>query len=177
MSDVRGAYRGTLFRAHNPRWAYAPTSGDGAKRHGSRFNPRGRAALYLSERIETAWLEAQQGFAFKAQPMTLCAYHVDCTDVLDLTDSSVLDALAISPSDLGCAWELIAASGDRPVTWALAERLMAQGTAAVRVPSFAPGSKAADINVVFWTWRDEPPHMVRVIDDHGRLPADDRSWQ
>jgi RES domain-containing protein len=37
-------------------------------------------------RFETAWLEAQQAFPFKAQPMTPCAYEVDCGDVLDLTD-------------------------------------------------------------------------------------------
>jgi RES domain-containing protein len=34
--------------------------------------------------METAWLEAQQGFAFKAQPLTICAYTVDCADIADL---------------------------------------------------------------------------------------------
>ena len=38
-------------------------------------------------RFETAWLEAQQGFPFKAQPMTLCGYSVDCEDLADLTDA------------------------------------------------------------------------------------------
>jgi RES domain-containing protein len=33
--------------------------------------------------METAWLEAQQGFAFKAQPLTICAYDVDCADIAD----------------------------------------------------------------------------------------------
>lgn len=47
------------------------------------------AALYTSMRSETAWLEAQQGLPFKAQPMTLCAYRVDCADMLDLTDPAV----------------------------------------------------------------------------------------
>jgi RES domain-containing protein len=70
-----------LYRAHNPRWAFAPTSGRGAALYGGRFNPAGTPALYTSMRPETAWLEAQQGFPFKPQPLTLCAYEVDCDDV------------------------------------------------------------------------------------------------
>src|SRR5208283_3004562 len=62
--------QGLVYRAHNPRWAFSPTSGEGAARHGGRFNPVGVPALYMSRRMETAWLEAQQGFAFKAQPLT-----------------------------------------------------------------------------------------------------------
>lgn len=169
-------YRGIAFRAHHPRWAYAPTSGEGAKRHGGRFNPVGMAALYLSERIETAWLEAQQGFAFKAQPMTLCAYRIDCADVLDLTEPAPLAALGIEPTSLACSWEANAHAGHMPPTWALAMRLTQEGIAAIRVRSFAPGAGPADINLVFWSWGDEPPHQARVVDDHARLPLDDRSW-
>jgi len=69
--------QGTVYRAHNPRWAWAPISGEGAGRYGGRFNPVGVPALYTSWRMETAWREAQQGFAFKAQPLTVCAYDVD----------------------------------------------------------------------------------------------------
>ena len=43
----------------------------------------------------TAWREAQQGFPFKAQPLTICQYDVDCADVVDLTDPSVLAAAGI----------------------------------------------------------------------------------
>lgn len=72
---------GTVYRAHNPRWSFDPTSGSGAAQYGGRFNPLGMAALYTSRRMETAWREAQQGFPFKAQPLTVCAYEVDCDDV------------------------------------------------------------------------------------------------
>ncbi|MFV0302812.1 MAG: RES family NAD+ phosphorylase [Paracoccus sp. (in: a-proteobacteria)] len=41
-------YRGECFRAHNPRWSFEPLSGEGARRHGGRFNPPGVPALYLS---------------------------------------------------------------------------------------------------------------------------------
>jgi RES domain-containing protein len=33
------------------------------------------AALYTSRRMETAWREAQQGFPFKAQPLTRVRGH------------------------------------------------------------------------------------------------------
>ncbi len=128
-------------------------------------------------RLQTAWLEAQQGFAFKAQPITMCAYEVDCADVLDLTDSGAFAATRDTLSDLGCAWEDIAARGDMPPSWALAQRLMASGCAGFVVPSFASKATRADINALFWGWAPNPPHQVRVIDDHGRLPKHDSSWR
>ena len=53
---------GFIYRAHNPRWAFAPDSGQGAAFAGGRFNSVGMPALYTSLRFETAWLEAQQAF-------------------------------------------------------------------------------------------------------------------
>lgn len=135
------------------------------------------AALYTSLRLETAWLEAQQGFPFKAQPMTLCAYDVDCADIVDLTEPAVLAELQVTLDQLGCAWEEMAARGIKPPSWQLAERLAASGHVGALTRSFAPGATADDINVVFWQWSDEPPHKVSVIDHHDRLPRDDRSWR
>ncbi len=133
-------------------------------------------ALYTALRMETAWLEAQQAFPFKAQPMTLCAYAVDCEDVADLTDPAVLAARAVDPRDLACAWEDLATRGQIPPSWALARRLSGDGIAAIIAPSFAAGATPADRNVVFWRWADTPPHQVTVIDDDDRLPKDDASW-
>ena len=166
-----------MYRAHNPRWAFAPESGDGAALTGGRFNSRGTRALYASFRFETAWLEAQQAFPFKAQPLTLCAYDVECDDVLDLTDQEILTAHGIAPSDLACAWKDLETRGIRPPSWILAERLMRDGIAAVVVPSYAIGATVADINVVFWNWDSGPPHQVRVIDEEHRLPKDASSWR
>jgi RES domain-containing protein len=135
------------------------------------------AALYTSLRLETAWLEAQQGFPFKAQPMTLCAYDVDCADLIDLTDAAVLADQAISPDHLACPWEDMAARGVRPPSWVLADRLLAAGHAGALVRSFAPGAAQDDVNAVFWRWSDAAPHKVRAIDHHERLPRDDRSWR
>ncbi|MGB0496480.1 MAG: RES family NAD+ phosphorylase, partial [Kangiellaceae bacterium] len=41
-------FNGIVFRAHNPKWAYQPDSGEGAARLGGRFNPKGTPAFYTS---------------------------------------------------------------------------------------------------------------------------------
>lgn len=103
-----------VWRAHHPRWSFAPTSGEGAACYGGQFDQIGVPALYTSLRLETAWLEAQQGLPFKAQPMTLCDYGVDCEDIADLTNSATRATLGIDLSDLGCAWEDLADQGTNP---------------------------------------------------------------
>jgi RES domain-containing protein len=118
---------GFVYRAHNPRWAFAPDSGQGAALTGGRFNPPGTPALYTSLRFETAWLEAQQAFPFKAQPMTLCAYDVDCEDILDLTDAATLAEHAIAMTDLACAWKDLATRGIRPPSWEIAQFVGGKG--------------------------------------------------
>jgi RES domain-containing protein len=168
---------GFVYRAHNPRWAFAPDSGQGAASAAGRFNPVGMPALYTALRFETAWLEAQQAFPFKAQPMTLCAYEVDCEDVLDLTDTATLAVHGITPADLACPWKDLSTRGIKPRSWEITERLFEAKTAGVIVPSFAKGAIATDVNVVFWDWAPDPPHQVRVIDDDQRLPKDASSWR
>jgi RES domain-containing protein len=170
-------FAGIAYRAHNPRWAHAPSSGAGAARHGGRFNPPGVEALYLALDPRTAWLEAQQGFPFKAQPMTLVAYRVECAAVCDLVDPAVLAELGFVPGLLACPWEDLASRGKRPPTWDLASRVRDMGVAGVRVPSFAPGCGAGDLNLVLWHWSDRAPCRVAVVDDFGRLPRHDGSWR
>jgi RES domain-containing protein len=140
---------GLVHRAHNPRWAFDPVSGEGARRHGGRFNPRGVPALYTSVRFETAWLEAQQGFPFKGQPMTVVAYEVDCEGIVDLTDPAERYRLGIAHDDLACPWEDLASRSIEPPSWILVRRLIAEGAAGIRVASFAPGAGVEDVNVVF----------------------------
>jgi RES domain-containing protein len=163
--------RTTVYRAHNPRWSFAPLSGAGAARYGGRFNPTGMEALYTSRRFETAWLEAQQGFAFKAQPLTLIAYDVDCDDVADLTQAATCAGLGVSGNDLGCAWEDLVSRGIDPPSWQITRRLYNDGTVAIIVPSYAPGANEDDINVVFCGLMYQPPPEqdgIRSIMPHGR---------
>ncbi len=170
-------FQGRVYRAHNPRWSFASTSGDGAARFGGRFNPIGVPALYTSLRMETAWLEAQQGFAFKPQPLTVCAYEVDCEAMLDLTDPAVRHEHGVADADLACPWEDLADRGEVPPSWRLAQRLIAEGAAGVAAPCFAPGATNLDRNLVFWRWSADLPCRVCLIDDEKRLPANDLSWR
>ena len=163
------SWRGQVYRGHNPRWSYPSASGEGASRHGGRFNPRGVPALYTSARFETAWLEAQQGFSYKTQPLTIVTYEVDCTGLLDLCDAQVLQALAFKKEVLGCPWELLIDNRQTPPAWALARQLIEQDIAGIRVPSFAHNAQPDDINLVFWNWSEALPHRVEAIDDEQRL--------
>ncbi len=163
-------FEGAVFRGHDPKWSYAPESGEGAKRNGGRFNPTGTAALYTSLSQSGAWVEAQQGFRYKAQPLTICQYDVDCSDVLDLTDEIVLLNCGIKPSALSCAWLDQATNNKTPDSWFLASQLIEMKVNAIIVPSFARGATSEMKNIVFWQWSESLPCKVKVIDDFARLP-------
>ncbi len=162
-------YTGRAFRAHHPNWAWSPTSGEGARIHGGRFNPKGVPALYLSLDLPTAILEASQGFAFRIPPLTIVEYDVDSDDLVDLTARGALRRHGTTAAELGGAWLLLARSGEPVPTWQVAERLIADGAAGVVVPSFAPGASARSRNLVLWRWGDTTPHRVVVFDPDGRL--------
>lgn len=176
MTIALSRFTGTVFRAHHPMWSYDPLSGNGAKKHGGRFNPPGCTALYLSLDPTTAWMEAQQGFPFKPQPMTLVAYEIDCAKIADLNDEKLLVNLGSSPQELSCAWEDLALQHQVPPTWRLAEQLRALEVSGIQVRSFASGCTAKNQNLVLWDWSDAEPNAVRVIDDFGRLPKTPDSW-
>ena len=168
---------GTCYRAHDPRWAFKPTSGDGAAVRGARFNPKGVPALYLGLTIMTAVKEANQGFAHRIDPCVLCSYEIDCEDVEDLTTERGRREHSVELDEMACAWATALADGDRPASWSVYDRLKAQGTAGILVPSFAPGAEIEDRSLVLWEWGPDLPHKVTVIDPSGRLPKDQLSWR
>lgn len=168
---------GTCYRAHDPRWAFKPMSGDGAAVRGARFNPKGVPALYLGLSIMTAVKEANQGFAHRIDPCVLCSYEIDCEDIADLTTDEGRREHSVELDEMACAWATALANGDRPVSWAVYDRLKARNGAGVVVPSFAPGAEADDLNLVLWQWGPDLPHQVTVVDPSGRLPKDQLSWR
>ena len=150
-------FRGLVYRAHNPQWSWTPMSGEGARRHGGRFNRRGVPALYTSLSPLTAIREAQP-LGRPMQPLTLCAYDVDAEPVLDALDGERLRALGARESDLACpTWEAEMLAGSIPASQALADWLVAAGYAGMRVQSFAAGASAGDLNLVLWSWSADPP--------------------
>ena len=162
-------FRGVAYRALNPQWSWTPTSGEGARLNGGRFNPKGVPAIYLSLQTHTAIKEASQGLAFRFPPLTLVSYDIDCSDIADLTKSVNLKKHRITASELGWAWLLLSAMGEDVPTWRLAERLIDDGCAGIIVSSFAPGAGADEKNLVLWDWSDKLPHQVRAFDPEGRL--------
>ncbi len=169
-------FRGVVYRAHNPKWAFSPLSGDGAKETGGRFNPRGRAALYTSLTIKCMFKEATQGLGRKFDPLTVCSYEVDCEDIVDLRSDADRGLHKIALDDLSCAWARLAHDGKPVPSWRLAERLIASRNAGILVPSFAPGATPDDVNLVLWDWSDNLPHQIKVHDPDRRLPKNASSW-
>jgi len=154
------------------KWAHQPLSGEGAARHGGRFNEPGTEALYISEDYITAISEYEQELGIR--PGTLCAYDIDVKGIVDLTDPQVQTACSITPAILKSAWkEIWLVQKQRPPTWDIAARLMAASYAGVRVPSVRHFS---GVNIVFWKWNDHPARQVTVLDPMSDLPGDQRSW-
>ena len=170
-------FKGLAYRAHNPYWSFSPTSGEGAKLHGGRFNPKGTPALYLSFTAPTALAEYNQGFPHRPQPSTLCAYEIDCEDILNLIDGDQRKIALISLSEIACAWELMVTKKQKPPTWEMAERLIGSGFAGIIVPSYAKNAPSGGMNIVLWDWQDALPHQVKLIDDDNRLPKNQDSWR
>ena len=170
-------FKGLAYRAHNPYWSFSPTSGEGAKLHGGRFNPKGTPALYLSLTAPTALAEYNQGFPHRPQPSTLCAYEIDCEDILNLTDGDQRKIASISLSEMAGAWELMVTKKQKPPTWEMAERLIGSKFAGIIAPSYAKNAPSGGQTIVLWNWQDSLPHQVILIDDNNRLPKNQDSWK
>lgn len=158
-------YRGPLYRALNPVWARDPLSGEGARRFGGRFNPRGTPALYTSTSIMTTLREANQ--IGTLQPTTLVSCEADIGSIFDAEDHAALDAFDMTPELLAADDWRARMTRDRVApTQDFARRLIAAGFAGMRVRSFARGTGPEDINIVLWAWDAE---RLVLNDSEGRL--------
>lgn len=112
-------FTGTVYRAHNPEWAWSPISGEGARRHGGRFNRPGVPALYTSLSPLTALLEASP-LGRPMQPITLCAYKVDARPVFDSRNPTMRVAHRVDAADLACpGWNREMLEGKVPASQSL----------------------------------------------------------
>ena len=164
--------RAVVYRAHDPRWAWTPLSGEGARRRGGRFNRQGMSALYLSFSLSAAVREASP-IGRRMQPLVLCAYEVDVDPIFDALDPSARAALSIRQAEIDCpTWRHDMFSGRTPASQALADRLVAAGFAGMRVGSYAAGAGESDVNLILWRWGDRLPARVELIDEDDRLGFD-----
>jgi RES domain-containing protein len=161
-------YKGVAFRAHHPKWAWDPVSGDGARITGGRFNRVGLSALYLTPKLETAIQECKQGLHGRMPPLTVVEYDVDVTPVADLTLPDNTLKLSTWPLELDCPWLELHLNGQPVPTWDLSDELIRRGFAGAIVPSFA---LLGEKNLVLWSWSDDLPSRVVAFDHEGRLKA------
>ena len=161
-------YQGLLYRALNPIRAREPLSGESARLHGGRFNPKGIPALYTAMSVMTAIREANQ--IGTLQPTTLVSYEADITPIFDATDADALGSYGMMTADLAADdWRIRMQREGQAPTQILAERLSADGYAGLRAPSFAAGATVEDLNMVLWVWGGALPTKLVLIDDEGRL--------
>lgn len=159
-------FEGLAYRAINPVYARRPLSGEGAARHGGRFNARGVATLYLALSPQTAIREANQ--VGTLQSTTLVAYRARIGRILDVRQADLraydltLDALG----DPGW-WDAMRLHGEAP-TQAFARTLSSEGWAGLLVPSYARGAGPKDVNLVLWRWGTDDA-ALDVVDDEDRL--------
>lgn len=169
-------FTGMVYRAHIPAWSFEPLSGAGAAKYGGRFNPVGTPALYSSLTEITALAEYRQGFPHRPQPTTLCAYNVDCEDIIDISDPKQQALFAVKASDISSDWEYQLHNAITPTTWILVTKMIQNNIAGIIAPSFAVNAPENAHNLILWKWGDVLPHQVLLIDDDRRLPENQTSW-
>jgi RES domain-containing protein len=170
-------FQGTCYRGHDPKWAFSPVSGEGARTKGGRFNPRGTPALYLSLTVECLFIEMGHGFSQRFSPLTVCAYEVDVKDIIDLRTERGRRRTGVGIRDMACAWANDLADNRQPASWRVVQKLLAVRAAGILVTSFANGARSDLSNLVLWIWTPDLPHRVRVHDPDGLLPKDQSSWR
>jgi RES domain-containing protein len=152
-----------LYRCINPRWAREPSSGEGARMFGGRFNPVGVAALYLSDTVMGAVNEANQSRPL--QPSVIVEYRGMAGPIFDATKPGSMAGRDVDPGILADpTWRLAMKTRGRAPSQDFAEGLRTEGFAGLLVPSYAPNAAHGARNVVLWTWPD-----LRAVDDERRL--------
>jgi RES domain-containing protein len=148
-----------FWRILSPRWQHAPLSGEGAARHGGRWNRPGHAALYMSETIETAFAEYQQEIGVR--PGTFVAYDVVGAQVADLTRAE-----EVSREELLAPWKEAAfVRKVDPASWRLVDQLRPRADG-VRVPS---AQYQDGVNLVLWRWNESGGPKVTYLDPNRDL--------
>src|SRR5690606_29492800 len=145
-----GPLDGRFWRIVSPRWSHAPLSGDGAARHGGRWNPPGVKALYLSREVETAFAEYQQELG--TRPGTFVAYDVTGARIADLREPRRLREVGLTAGDASAPWKEIAfVLKRRPASWDVFKQLEKRADGLL----VASIQRLGGVNLVLWRWNEE----------------------
>lgn len=149
-------FTGRTFRVVPPRWAHAPLSGEGARLHGGRFNPKGYTAFYSALDPHTAYAEYTQ--TLYDRPGLLCSFDIEGACVLDLCCPEGLAAAGLTADDMRLRWF---GRSDAPTQLAAA-RLLAINVVGL---IYASQQHSGGRNLVLWRWNGLP--RISLIDRMG----------
>jgi RES domain-containing protein len=159
-----------LWRMIGIRHQFSPTSGEGARLYGGRWNRKGVPALYLAADAVTAVAEYYQGLP---KPGTLVPYYLDATAIADLTTSTAEPCDTRVGDALEANWKAMAfLDRQTPPSWVLTDELIAAGAQGALVPSVQnPGGR----NLVLWQWHEKDKQgegaVLTVLDPDDALKA------
>ena len=170
---IETAFKARVFyRMHNPRWAFAPTSGAGAAKQGGRLNRPGVDALYLANEPKTAIDEFGQ-LTPLLPPGTLVSYLVSLARVVDFSAgyTGTWDPLW---EDLLCDWrKMVFDDKVEPPSWVISDQVQAAGFNGVLFPSTI---SAGGVNLVVFTASLAGANRLEVVDPNHDLPRTPSSW-
>lgn len=161
------------YRMHTPKWAVAPTSGEGAAAHGGRVNRPGVAALYLALDTETAVKEYQQ-VSMLLPPGTLVSYRVTAAPIVDFRQGYQPTQWPALWEEFFCDWrELWFNQGVEPPSWVLADEALAVDAKGILFPSRL---SLAGVNLVLYPELLGSTDKIEIYDPAEALPKNQDSW-
>ncbi|MBX3397698.1 MAG: RES family NAD+ phosphorylase [Gemmataceae bacterium] len=134
------------YRSSTPKYATEADllTGEGSRRTGGRWNPKGIAAVYTSLTPETAMAETLAHNRYNALPIedtmprVFVAIAVNLESVVDLRDGAVRRRLQVSETKvLTVDWRAELYAGREPITQRLGRAVHATGREGLIVPSAA----------------------------------------
>lgn len=167
-----GSYRGHPYRMHTPKWAIAPTSGEGAATHGGRLNRQGLPALYLSLDAATAIAEYKQTSTLMP-PGTLVQYQVAIDPIVDFSGGydGAWDDLW---EELNCDWRKLWYNDHvEPPSWLLGDAALESGAKGILFHSLA----GEGLNLVVFPEALGAEDTLAALDPGNRLPRNQDSWK
>ncbi len=145
-------FTGQSYRIIPRAWAHDPLSGEGARRHGGRYNPRGMPAFYCALDPHTAY--AEYTASLFDRPGWLCSFDITTAVLLDLTLAEHRAIAGLSEDELTLAWK----DHPNPPSQTIARKLVASGIdGLIYVSRHHPPGR----NMVLWTADTRPILSLR----------------
>jgi RES domain-containing protein len=156
---------GTFYRAIDPSFREFAIAGS---RSAGRYSRAHEPTLYLSSSVDG--VEAAMIAHENAQTVAreIVEIDVQAARVVDLRDSSALEAVGVDLADALAPWQDIAAAGGTPTSWAVRDRLLDVGANGVIDPS---RKRPGLWHLVLFRWNEADAPTVR-LSERSRGSAD-----